>query len=246
MGLLQRCACLSADLLRDRQGRWWLHVVVSSSVVEVATTEEVVGVDLGIVHPATDSRGTFYGSDHWKTVEERTDQLRRRLQAKGTKSARRHLKRMAGRQQRFRKDGDHVLSKRLVASVTPGATLVFEDLTDIRGRAKARKEQKRRLYGWSFAQLASFATYKAEAVGVTVAFVDPRFTSQKCSACGYRDRKNRVDQAHFVCVSCGFECSADHNASKNIRDDYCRAAVSPPPVSNSGSGTSPRLSPWGC
>ncbi len=226
----------SADLLCDRQGRWWLHVVVSSPVADVATTDEVVGVDLGIAHPATDSRGIYYGSDHWVVIEDKTFQLKRRLQAKGTRSAKRHLQKMSGRQRRFRRDCDHVLSKRLVASVTPGATLVFEDLTDIRGRAKARKEQKRRLHGWSFAQLRDFAVYKAEERGVTVGFVDPRYTSQKCSACGHRDRANRVDQSHFVCVSCGFACNADHNASMNIRDDYQRAAVSLPIVGGESLG----------
>ena len=221
----------SADLLRDRRGRWWLHVVVTQPLTDTAPTQEVVGVDLGIVHPATDSNGTHYGSDHWKVVEERTYQLRRRLQAKGTKSARRHLKTMSGRQRRFRRDCDHILSKRLVAAVSPGATLVFEDLTDIRGRAQARKQQKRRLHGWSFAQLHAFVTYKAEARGVRIGVVDPRYTSQKCSACGHRERANRVDQAHFRCVLCHFSCNADHNASLNIRDDYQRAAVSPPIVS---------------
>jgi len=231
----------SADLLRDRQGRWWLHVVATSPVADVVPTDEVMGIDLGIVPPATDSRGNVYGSDHWKVVEDRTFQLKRRLQAKGTRSAKRHLVKMSGRQRRFRRDCDHVLSKRLVASVAPGATLVFEDLTDIRGRAKARKEQKRRLHGWSFAQLGAFATYKAEAKGVRVGFVDPRYTSQKCSACGHRDRANRVNQARFVCVSCAFACNADHNASQNIRDDFCRAAVNLPMVSTAyGSGTSPR------
>ncbi len=232
----------SADLVRDRRGRWGLHVVVTHPLSKTAPTDEIVGVDLGIVHPATDSNGTHYGSDHWTVVEDRTHQLRRRLQAKGTKSAKRHLKKMSGRQRRFRRDCDHILSKRLVASVRPGATLVFEDLTDIRGRAKARKEQKRRLHAWSFAQLQFFVTYKAEAWGVRIGLVDPRYTSQKCSACGHRDRANRVDQAHFRCVSCHFSCNADHNASLNIRDDYQRAAVSPPTVSTqpraAASGTS--------
>jgi len=226
----------SADFLRDRRDRWWLHVVVSCSTTAVAATDAVIGVDLGIAHPATDSRGIFYGSDHWKVVEDQTVQLKRRLQAKGTKSAKRHLVQMSGRQRRLRRDCDHVLSKRLVASVHPGATLVFEDLTDIRGRAKARKEQKRRLHGWSFAQLRDFAVYKAEERGVTVGFVAPRYTSQKCSACGHRDRANRVDRATFKCVSCGNAMHADHNASVNIRDDYQRAAVSLPIVGGESFG----------
>lgn len=230
----------SADLMQDRKGRWWLHVVMEKATPECQRTDETVGVDLGIVNPATDNRGTFYGAKHWKKVEDRSFELRRRLQSKGTKSAKRHLKRLSGRQKRFRKDCDHVLSKRLVQSVSSGATLAFEDLTNIRGRARARKEQRRRFHGWSFAQLQAFASYKAEARGIKVDFVDPRYTSQKCSQCGHIARKNRPTQAKFRCRVCKFEGLADHNAAINIRADYLkhRAAVNPPIVSDLGSGTS--------
>ncbi|MEH2303439.1 MAG: IS200/IS605 family accessory protein TnpB-related protein [Nostoc sp.] len=73
----------------------------------------------------------------------------------------------------------------MARSVQSGATLVFEDLTNIRSRAKIRKTQRRRLHGWSFAQFQAFVTYKAEARGVNVGFVDRRYTSQKCSQCGH-------------------------------------------------------------
>jgi IS605 OrfB family transposase len=117
--------------------------------------------------PATDSRGSQYGSDHWKEIENRIFELRRRLQSKGTKSAKRHLKELSlGRQRRFRKDCDHMLSKRLARSVESGATLVFEDLTNICGRVKMRKAQRRKLHGWSFAQFQAFLIYKAKASGL--------------------------------------------------------------------------------
>lgn len=222
----------SADLLQDRQGRWWLHVVMEIADPETTATDEVVGVDLGIASPAVDSRGSKYGSDHWKGVEDRTFELRRGLQSKGTKSAKRHLKKLSGRQRRFRKDCDHVLSKRLARSVQSGATLVFEDLTNIRGRAKMRKVQRRRLHGWSLAQFQAFVTYKAGARGVSVGFVDPRYTSQKCSQCGHIERGNRPSQAEFRCKKCGYKCHADYNAAMNIRKDFLklRAAVNQPIV----------------
>jgi IS605 OrfB family transposase len=135
-------------------------------------TDEVVGEDLGIASPAVDSRGSKYGSEHWQEIEDRTFELRRSLQSKGTKSAKRHLKKLSGKQRRFRKDCDHVLSQRLVRSVQAVATLVFEDLTNIRGRAKMRKAQRRRLHGWSFYQFQAFVTYKAEEIIRCLPFVD--------------------------------------------------------------------------
>ncbi len=219
----------SADLLQDQKGRWWLHVVMEIETPKATATEEVVGVDLGIASPAIDSQGSKYGSDHWKGVENRTFELRRRLQSKGTKSAKRHLKKLSGRRRRFRKDCDHVLSKRLVQSVQFGATLVFEDLTKIRGRPKTRKAQRGRLHGWSFAQFQAFVTYKAKARGINVGFVDPRYTSQKCSQCGHIERGNRLSQAEFPCKKCGY---ADYNTAVNIREDFLklRATVNSPIV----------------
>lgn len=210
----------SADLIRDRKGRWWLHVVVTKAIDETLATGVVVGVDLGINKPATDSRGNHYGSDQWKAVEERRFQHRRRLQAKGTKSARRRLKKLSGKTARFRRDCDHVLSKQLVQAVEPGATLAFEDLTDIRSRAKARKEQRRRLHSWSFHQFQGFVEYKAASRGVVVIYVDPRYTSQRCAECGHRERGNRQSQEHFSCKACGHQANADVNAALNIRSNY--------------------------
>ncbi len=77
------------------------------------------------------------GQRPWREVEARSFRLRRALQAKGPRSAKRHRRKVSGRQERFRRDCDHVLSKRLVPSVAPGR--VGEDLTDIRTRLKGRK-----------------------------------------------------------------------------------------------------------
>ncbi|MBE9170157.1 hypothetical protein IQ238_22415, partial [Pleurocapsales cyanobacterium LEGE 06147] len=82
----------SADLIRDRFGRWWLHVVKETDSPKSEPTTEVIGVELGEINPATDKRGNFYGDPNWKKIEEKTFQWGRRLQSKGTKSAKRHLK----------------------------------------------------------------------------------------------------------------------------------------------------------
>ncbi|MEU9348170.1 transposase [Streptomyces sp. NPDC048278] len=42
------------------------------------------------------------------------------------------------------------------------------------------------------------------------------YTSLRCSACGWIEKKSRKSQADFVCVSCGFTCNADENAALNV------------------------------
>jgi putative transposase len=212
----------TADLIQHQDGSWRLHVVVTVAPPVIAQTEEVIGIDLGLAHPAVTSTNQFLGKKAWKATEGRYFRLKRRLQQCGTKSAKRHLRHLRHKQARFRRDCDHVLSKQLAKTAGPGGTLVLENLTNIRTRVQARKRTatKRRMHSWSFAQLTFFLTYKAEERGLTVAKVDPRHTSQTCNCCGHQARNNRRSQSRFVCRACGFELHADLNAARNIAAKY--------------------------
>ncbi|MEI6047217.1 MAG: transposase, partial [Chloroflexota bacterium] len=210
----------TADLIY-RKGKFWLHVVVTVPEPDYLDNQAVVGVDLGLNRPAVTSGRKFLGKKHWKEVDRRNFRLKKALQSKGTKSAKRHLKKLSGKVQRFRKDCDRVLSKRIVQSCTSGTTIVIENLTEIRSRARLRKgEGQRRLHSWSFAQLRSFLDYKAQEAGMRVVAIDPRHTSQTCSKCSFQYRHNRKSQSLFLCRSCGYTLNADLNASYNIRDKH--------------------------
>lgn len=210
----------SSDLVFLKDGRAFLHVVVEQEDSKDTPSGVVVGVDLGVNRPAVTSDCLFFGERQWKGVEHKYFNLRRALQAKGTKSAKRHLKRLSKKVNRFRTDCDHVLSRRIVDSVEKGTTIILEDLTDIRDRVKARKKERRRIHSWSFARLKGFIEYKSRLKGCFVDYADPRYTSQKCSRCGHTEKANRKTQSWFVCKSCGFQHNADLNASKNIRSNY--------------------------
>jgi putative transposase len=217
----------TADLMY-RKGRFTLHVVLRLDDVEFAGSGQALGVDLGVTRPAVTSDGRLHGKKRWREVSKRRFRLKRKLQSNGSKSAKRHLRTLAGREQRFRRDCDHVLSKSILDGITAGTTVVVENLTNIRTRVKAtRGEAKRRLHSWSFAQLRSFLDYKAEALGCQVVGVDPRHTSQRCAACGHIYRGNRPSQSRFVCRSCGHRANADKNAAVNIRDKHLVGWSSP-------------------
>lgn len=222
-----------------KKGRLWLHVVLDLSEPQIETSTETVGVDLGITRPAVTSHNKFLGQKHWKELENRTFRLRRALQAKGTKSAKRHLRKLAGKQLRQRRDHDHVVSKRIVQNTPKGGTIVLENLTDIRKRAKQRKgKQNRRFHGWSFAQLAGFITYKAREQGISTVFIDPRNTSKTCSKCGHCHRSNRKTQAVFKCRQCGYELKADLNGARNICLKHRACGGKPPASAPTSTGVS--------
>ena len=222
-----RSRVATADLVY-RKGRFALHVVLKLDDVAFSDSGQTLGVDLGVTRPAVTSDGRLHGKKRWREVSKRRFRLKRKLQSNGSKSAKCHLRRLAGREQRFRRDCDHILSKSILDGITAGTTVVVENLTNIRARVKAtRGEAKRRLHSWSFAQLRSFLGYKAEALGCRVVGIDPRHTSQRCAACGHIYRGNRPSQSRFVCRSCGHRANADINAARSIRDKHLVGWSSP-------------------
>ncbi len=209
----------SADLIY-RKGTYWLHMVVSreQSAIPPSASSKVIGVDLGIKRLAVTSHPRFFGGKHVKETNNCYFRLRRKLQAKGTRSAKRHLKKVSGRLKRFQADCNHKVAKQIVSSCQPGDSLVMENLTDIRQRTKGRRKQRRAMSNWSFAELQGFLAYKAASKGISVEFVDARYSSQACSKCGYIDKRNRVCQSEFSCKNrqCGYQLNADYNAALNL------------------------------
>lgn len=181
---------------------------------------DVLGVDLGQHSLYVDSRGGETKSSKIWGTKRKYAHNRKTLQEKGTRSAHRRLKAMSGREERFIRDVNHCVSKRLANSPNVKA-IAFEDLTYIRRQATKRtktgKRRRNMLNQWSFSQLQEFAAYKAAANGVRVIMVDPSYTSQRCNRCGYVDAGNR-NGARFDCKRCAWSDNADHNAALNIRD----------------------------
>ena len=236
------------DLVRRTDGKWFLLVTVDLPDTTPTPTTDFPGVDFGVVNLATDSTGeTFSGEDVEKT-RKKYDARRQTLQIAAAKrkqrghrpkSIRRKLKSAGQKEQRFRKDTNHVISKKLVEKAKDtNSGIAVEDLKGIRDRARFRKTQRAKMSGWSFAQLRAFVEYKAQIAGVPTVAVDPRHTSQMCSSCGHVAKANRKSQSEFECRHCGFALNADFNAALNIK---ARAAVNRLKVSENATGKAARV-----
>jgi IS605 OrfB family transposase len=222
-----------ADLLY-RNGVFFLACTVDAPEQAPDEASEYLGVDLGVVNIAVTSDGEIVNRGqrvivhaHVNTVRARYARLRAKVQKKGTKSAKRLLKKRSGRERRHARDVNHCISKALVSTAKDtDRGIALENLTHIRSRITVEgKRQRRVLHSWAFGQLRSFIAYKAQMAGVRVALVNPAYTSQTCSQCGHCEQANRKSQSHFLCVSCGFSAHADANAAVNIGR---KAAVIPP------------------
>ncbi len=216
----------SANLKYDKKlKKFFLNITVEKDIPDVKPVEFFVGVDLGLRKLAVVSTldrkiNKFFDGGHIRAVSERYQALRKRLQSKGTPSAKRHLKKLSQREKRFRTAVNHKIAKEIVKLVPAGGVIVLEKLKGIRRRIRVTKQNRRWIHSWNFAQLQRLIEYKAQAKGIRVVYVNARYTSRKCSRCGHISGNNRKDQAHFVCERCGYQLNADLNASRNIVKNY--------------------------
>lgn len=225
------------DLVRRKDGKWFLLVTVDLPDGTPAPTIDFIGVDLGVANLATDSDGERFSGEPVEQTRQKYSDRRSALQKAAAKrkqrgyrpkSLRRKLQSISQKENRFRKDTNHVISKKLVAKAKDtDRGIAVEELKGIRDRARFRKQQRAKMSGWSFHQLRTFIEYKAQVAGVAVVAVDPRNTSRACSQCSHCEKSNRYSQSEFCCRSCGFELHADINAALNIR---ARAVVNRPMV----------------
>ncbi|WP_229811648.1 RNA-guided endonuclease InsQ/TnpB family protein [Streptosporangium pseudovulgare] len=203
-----------------RDGMWFL--IATCEVPEAPLNAEPcgwIGVDRGIVNLATTSDGVDHSGEGLARYRRRMARLRAELQAKGTKSARRKLKKRAGREARHATHTNHKISKEIVADAQrTGRGIAVEDLAGIRERVRLWPSQRATLSSWPFHQLGEFLAYKARRAGVPYTGVDPACTSQTCpvSWCGSVGRGNRPSRDLFSCRSCGFAGPADHIAALNV------------------------------
>lgn len=209
------------DLIH-RNGSFYLAVTVN--VVDKPlndTPDGWIGVDMGIVNIATTSTGTNFSGNRLNQLREQYRRTRRRLQKKGTRSAKRRLAQQSRRETRMARDINHCISKTIVTEAErTGRGIAIENLEGIRSRARHRKPQRVTLHSWSFHQLGTFLTYKAQRAGVPLVEVDPAYTSQTCNECKQVDRNARIDRNTYVCTNpdCSFVGDADQNAAHNIAE----------------------------
>ncbi len=205
-----------------------------------AHLQEVVGVDVGMRYLAVTStqagKTTFHPGKRARHRANHYARLRKRLQHKGTRGAKRRLKRIEQRERRLKLQANHLIATQITEQ-HPHTLFGLENLTDIRERTK-RKKRRHKKHGkgyerisprarkanrafsqWSFAELHALISYKATLSGSLAIKVDADFTSQTCPMCGYRSEENRPQKGLlFVCHNprCRYTLHADLVGARNV------------------------------
>jgi transposase, IS605 orfB family len=210
--------------LVNKHGKYFLHIPVTYEVEECEDAEicNVVGIDRGInfVVATYDSKhksGFFSG----KTIKQKRahySKLRKELQMRRTPSARRRIKAIGSRENRWMQDVNHQVSKALVESNPKYTLFVLEDLSGVRSvTERVRTKDRYVSVSWSFYDLEQKLIYKAKQSQSLVLKVDPRYTSQCCPVCGHIEKANRNKKIHlFACKNCGYKSNDDRIGAMNL------------------------------
>ncbi len=203
-----------ADLV-FKKGKFYLFQTVDVPEEDIEDVEEFIGCDFGLTDIIATSDGVKYSADGLNAYREHRQKVRSSIQRKGTRSSRKLLKRLSGKEQTHSSIVNHTIAKSIVQSAKKqGKGIAIEDLTGIRFAGKRRNKKFRTKLGkWSFYDLRKKIEYKALLNGVKVITVDPRYTSQTCSSCKHVGKRTNK---HFKCSNCGNDMDADLNASINI------------------------------
>ena len=209
--------------LLNRNGKWLLLIPSTVELPEPARPQQVVGVDMGVRFLATtydgEGRTVFYDGKEVKRKREHYKKMRASLQKKGTRSARRRLRKIGRRENRWMRDVNHQVSKALVSRQSNPTLFALEHLSGIRRATENARVQDRYVQvSWAFYQLRQMIEYKAKKAGHSVIAVDPRYTSQTCPTCGVVRKANRRKKTHeYQCSNCGYRSNDDRVAAMNIQ-----------------------------
>ena len=204
---------------------WFFNLVLDIPDPKLVKCGAVMGVDVGENNLATTSFGTIHGENRLRHQRDRFLISTRSLQSNGSRSAKRCLQRISGKERRRVRENNHKVSKEIVSQASNHGVklIVLENLTNIRKRIRGNKRMRSRLHRWPWAELQEFIEYKAQGRGIEVTYENPAYTSQTCSQCGCLGEKNRH---RFCCTSCGSRQHSDRNAAVNL----CKLAGSVVPV----------------
>ena len=223
--------------------KWYVSFSCEVQAQPLPACEEKIGIDVGLKTFAALSNGEFIANPRFYRKEEKAlakaerkfDKVKSKHKSKARRKAKKVVRRVHERIKNRRRDFIHQTARRVVnrfgliaveslqidnMMATPKAKPDPDNAGEFLpngASAKAGLNKSIGDAGWGMFRYA--LTYKAESAGRVVVNIDPAYTSQDCSGCGYRrpkeDRKTLSDRIH-VCPKCGLVLDRDTNSARTI------------------------------
>lgn len=230
----------TCTITKTKTNKYYVCFVIEKEIeVKEAKIEKAVGVDMGLELFAQLSDGlTIQNPRTLKKYKTKLLKANRSLskKKKGSKNKDKARKKVAKIHEKVvntRLDFMHnqanfiiqnydliAIEKLLISNMTKSSKGTLENPGKM---VKQKSGLNRSILDASWGKFFEILIYKAEEANKIVQQVNPQYTSQKCSSCGFVFSENRESQSVFDCKNCGFEINADLNASINIRNEAQKA-----------------------
>ena len=214
-------------------GKWFASIQTQREVEQplpAATT--AIGIDVGITRFATMSDGSFVAPlNSFKKHQQRLARYQRRMSRKtkfssNWKKAKAKVQRIHTGIANARKDFLH----KTTTTISQNHALVCIEDLQVRNMSKSSKgnsEQhgkkvaqksglNRSILDQGWGEFRRQLDYKVSWNGGMLLAVPPHNTSRTCPYCGHASKDNRLTQAKFLCVDCGYENNADVVGAINV------------------------------
>jgi len=203
-------------VIKRQAGKYYACFSVEEETKPLPKTGAVVGIDMGVSNFVTTSDGEFFKPPKYlRKSEKKLRRLQRAVarKVKGSKNRRKAVRNLQNCHQHIagqRRDTSHKIARQLVNQYD---VIAVEDL-NTPGLVKNHHLAKSIMdAAWNTFILILIA--KAVEAGHKVVKVNPRYTSQDCSSCGNRVKKDLSIRIHD-CPHCGLNLDRDVNAAINI------------------------------
>ena len=222
--------------VRRQNNKWFVCFAVEVESVPLPTSDEKIGIDVGLNQFAALSNGEFIDNPRFFRKDEHALAKAQRNLAlqKRDSHKRRKSKKVVGRIHERIRNRRHDFVHQSARKIVNHYGLIAVEKLNVKNMSKSpapKQEEEMGKYlpnghaakaglnksildaAWSM--FRNVLTSKAENAGRKVVSVNPAYTSQDCSNCGYRAKKNLSERWHH-CPMCGLPLDRDTNAAINI------------------------------
>ena len=204
--------------IKRQAGKWYACLSCEIEPKPLRKNKKTVGIDVGLESFATFStkekidNPRFFKTDQKALVKAQRKLSKLEKDIPKRRKAKKVVSRIHERISNRRHNFSHQEARKIINEF---GIICIEDLSINKMQRGNFRSINRSINDVAWGQFANCLSYKAESAGRTLVKVNPAFTSQDCSRCGYRQVKKLSDRVHH-CSHCGFEIDRDHNAALNI------------------------------
>ncbi len=210
----------------DLKNKWYVYQTLEVPEIKKKPTKKKAYVDLGVINPFTilSDKPTIYNggsmlADWWywnKKIAKHQSELKKANKKNTSKQLRRLF---AKRQNRYKHAINSLIKNFLESCLKEGITEIR--VGDVRGiiqnNNKGKKTNTMIHNLWGFGYTLSRLENKTEEYGLTLNYVNEKYTSRTCPICDHKEKGNRKHRGLFVCKECGYTQNADIVGAINIK-----------------------------